>query len=177
MDATTVAFVSAIIAAIIAVSVPWFTFRLALRQDQQRWLREQRTDLYVDVLTEAYAEEFYLEYTMTDPETQQRTQPLFSRNDVRLPPLERARLGSRAEMLGSPTVNRLFNEIGSVSMRLKLMRGVEDEGKAMIARVEMGRIRDQLREAVRHELGADRIVIAPDSRAVEPQNPPNERPA
>lgn len=77
MDANAVAIGSAIIAAIIAITVPWFTFRLALRQDQQRWLREQRTELYVDVLTEAYAEEHYLQYTTTDPETQQRTEAFF----------------------------------------------------------------------------------------------------
>jgi hypothetical protein len=59
MDSNTVAIGSAIIASIVAVAVPWFTFRLALRQDQQRWLREQRSQLYVDLLTEAYAEERY----------------------------------------------------------------------------------------------------------------------
>jgi hypothetical protein len=64
---------SAVIAAIIVLTVPWFTFRLALRQDDRRWLREQRTELYVDLLTEAYAEEQYLQYTTTDPETQQHS--------------------------------------------------------------------------------------------------------
>jgi len=174
MDANAVAIGSAIIAAIIAITVPWFTFRLALRQDQQRWLREQRTELYVDVLTEAYAEEHYLQYTTTDPESQQRTEAFFKRTDVRLPPLERARLGSRASLLGSRTVNRLFNEVGNVGFRVRLMRG-DDEAKAMLARIEMGRIRDQLQDAVRHELGADRIVVAPEP-SVEPQNPPSKPP-
>jgi hypothetical protein len=174
MDANAVAIGSAIIAAIIAITVPWFTFRLALRQDQQRWLREQRTELYVDVLTEAYAEEHYLQYTTTDPEAQQRTEAFFKQTDVRLPPLERARLGSRASLLGSRAVNRLFDEVGNVGFRVKLIRG-DDEAKAMLARVEMGRIRDQLQETVRHELGADRIVVAPEP-PVEPQNPPSKPP-
>jgi hypothetical protein len=51
--ATVVALVSAGPAAIIAVPVPWMTFRLALRQDQARWLCEQRAQLHVDLPTEA----------------------------------------------------------------------------------------------------------------------------
>ncbi len=43
MDAqTAVALVSALLATIIAVAVPVMTFRLALRQDAIRWLREGR---------------------------------------------------------------------------------------------------------------------------------------
>jgi hypothetical protein len=42
MDADAVAIGSAIIAAIIAVTVPWFTFRLALRQQQDRQPPVQR---------------------------------------------------------------------------------------------------------------------------------------
>src|SRR5689334_18051508 len=34
------------LAAIIAVVVPWMTFRLALRQDRNRWPREQRHPYY-----------------------------------------------------------------------------------------------------------------------------------
>ena len=45
------ALVPALIAAIIAVVVPLVSFRLALRQDHSRWLREQREELYVDLLT------------------------------------------------------------------------------------------------------------------------------
>jgi hypothetical protein len=174
MDSNTVAIGSAIIAAIIAVAVPWFTFRLALRQDQQRWLREQRSQLYVDLLTEAYAEERYFEYTTTDPETQQRTEQFFRQTDVRLPPLQRAQLGSRASIFGSPTVNRLFNQINSVSARLMQMTRAEPEARAMVARVEMGRIRDQLQQAVRRELGTDNIEITPSPGTTEPQSPPTE---
>jgi len=60
MDAKAVAIGSASLAAIIAITVPWMTFRLALRQDHERWLREQRSQLCVDILTEAYAEARYI---------------------------------------------------------------------------------------------------------------------
>jgi len=61
---TVVALISIGFGVIIAVTVPWMTFRLALRQDQARWLREQRAELYVDLLTEAHAETQWLEYEL-----------------------------------------------------------------------------------------------------------------
>lgn len=172
MNSNTVAIGSAIITAIVAVSVPWFTFRLALRQDQQRWLRKQRSQLYVDLLTEAYAEERYLEYVTADPATQNRTKQLFKEIDVRLPPLERALLGSRASIFGSSTVNSLFNQISSVNVQLMMMPSDEPEAKAMVARIEIGRIRDELHQAVRRELGTDSIKIKADPHATGPQSSP-----
>jgi hypothetical protein len=68
---TIVALVSAGLATIIAIWVPWVAFRLALRQDQARWLREQRAQLYVDLLTEAHAEKEHLEYTLADDDTRE----------------------------------------------------------------------------------------------------------
>jgi len=54
MDAgTAIALISVGVSLIIAATVPYMTFKLALRQDQARWLREQRSQLYVDLLTEA----------------------------------------------------------------------------------------------------------------------------
>lgn len=91
------------IAAVIAVAVPWLTFRLALRQDRARWLREQRTQPYADLLTEAYAEQQYFEYDVADEETRERMREYFV--DFRLPPTDRARLGARSAILASPTVN------------------------------------------------------------------------
>jgi hypothetical protein len=107
--ATVVALVSAVLATIIALIVPLVTFRLALRQDEMRWLRERRAELYVDLLTEAVAERERLEYALADEETQKRAAQFFK--DVRLPPLDRARLGARAAMVGSRAANRLFNDL------------------------------------------------------------------
>jgi hypothetical protein len=96
---TAVALVSVILATIIAVTVPWVTFRLALRQDRERWIREQRSQLYVDMLTEAQAEQDWLEYAVADEETKQAARSWFT--DKRLPPLERARLGARGTIFAS----------------------------------------------------------------------------
>jgi hypothetical protein len=106
---TVVALVAAGLAAIIAITVPWMTFRLALRQDQTRWLRDQRAQIYVDLLTEADAECEYLAYVMALPETSATMRTIYT--DVRLPPLERARLSARGTIFGSHAVNRLFNEL------------------------------------------------------------------
>jgi hypothetical protein len=54
---TIIALTSVIVSAAIKVTVPWVAFRLTLRQDQARWLREQRAQVYVDILVEAYAEQ------------------------------------------------------------------------------------------------------------------------
>jgi hypothetical protein len=153
---TVVALVSAVLAVIIAISVPWMTFRLALRQDQARWLREQRAQLYADLLTEAYAETQYLEYEMADDETRGRMRAHFT--DLRLPPLERARLGARGTIFASRTVNRLFNRLQgeALSATLKPQR---HDGDQMVARVRVGGILDELQDAIRRELGTDRIRL------------------
>ena len=106
---TVVALISAGLAAIIAVVVPWMAFRLALRQDRARWLREQRAQLYVDMLTEAHAEQEYFHYAMAADEDRERMRKYWT--DLRLAPLERARLGARGTIFASRTVNRLFMQV------------------------------------------------------------------
>ena len=75
-----------------------------------RWLREQRAQLYVDLLTEAYAEQQHFEYTTADDESRERMREYFV--DLRLPPLERARLGARGTIFASRAVNQAFNRLG-----------------------------------------------------------------
>jgi hypothetical protein len=100
MDAGTwVALVAAFLATVVAVAVPWFTFRLALRQDHVHWIREQRSELYVDMLAEAYAEQEWLKLETAAPATQEMGRQFFV--DKRLPPAERSRLGVRGTILGS----------------------------------------------------------------------------
>ena len=70
------------------------------------------------MLTEAYAEKEWLEYAMADDETQERMRRYF--HDLRLPPLERARLGARGTIFGSKTVNQLFNRLGGEAGRAML---------------------------------------------------------
>ena len=75
---TAIAMASTSVAAVIAIAVPWVSFRLTLRVDHKRWLREQRAQFYVDLLTEAYAEQQWLEQDVADDETRDRLRSRFS---------------------------------------------------------------------------------------------------
>lgn len=159
--------VIATIAVIIAITVPWLTFRLALRQDQARWLREQRTQLYVDLLTEGYAEEQWLEYAMADDETRKRMREWYT--DLRMQPLERARLGARGTAYGSRAVNQAFNSFGPVAFWATVKRDIQ-EADRIVARGRIADWREELEKAIRKELGADSIQL--DGRLPPPPRPP-----
>jgi hypothetical protein len=157
---TAVALVAALLATIIAVAVPVMTFRLALRQDAIRWLRDRRAELYVDLLAEAHAEQQYLELATADEETREAAQDHFTVTDTRLPPLERARLGARGTIFASQTVNRLFNRLmAEGGLALLNLDGLHPDAAQLRTQVRFGGIMDELEAAVRHELGADRIHL------------------
>jgi len=150
----------ALVAVAVAVTIPWLTFRLAMRQDHVRWIREQRTELYVAMLAEAYAEREWLNLETAMPETQERVRPFFT--DTRLPQAERAQLGARGSILGSRTVNRLSNQISALAFAL-LMDRTNPNPDPVVIRMQIdfnleGLI-DELREAIRRELGADRVQL------------------
>jgi hypothetical protein len=148
----------ALVAAAVALTVPWMAFRLALRQDAERWLREQRAELCADMLAEAHAEQSWLEHAQADEATQARMAPYFV--DTRLSPAERARLGARGTALGSQTVNGLFNEMmAEVHKALLNLDRLDPDTLRMRTRVVVGAKMDAPRAAVRRELGADRIQL------------------
>ncbi len=161
---TVVALIAAGLATIIAVVVPWMTFRLALRQDQTRWLRDQRAQLYVDLLTEAYAEQKYIEHAMATD----KARALMGKHyvDLRLPPLERARLGARGTIFGSKATNRLLNRLQAEGLSAMLTPQPGD-GDELIVRIRVGGILDELEAVIRGELGADRIPLEPGAAAAE----------
>jgi len=147
MDAQTT--VVLVLSAVIAVSVPWVTFRLALRQDRVRRRQEQLTQLYVDLLTEAYAEQKYFEFETADDETRERMRVYF--HDLRLPPLERARLGARGTAFASEEVNRLFNQLQGYAL-IATLAGPWNEAERLGARVRVDQALNDLQQAVRREL-------------------------
>jgi hypothetical protein len=161
MDAATaVGMVSTVVAAVIAVTVPFMAFRLALRQDSARWLREQRAQLYVDLLAEAHAEQEYLKWAMADDQTRESARSPFQATDTRLAPAERARLGARGTIFGSNTANGLFNQMMAEMGRATLgIDRLHPDASRMHARVRVGGLLDELEAAVRRELGADRIQL------------------
>jgi hypothetical protein len=143
------------IAVIVAIFVPWFTFRFALKQSRIDRLHDNRTQLYVDLLTEAHAEKEYFEYDIADDETRERMRSY--RTDLRLPPLERARLGSRGTIFASLKVNGLFNKLQGVALGATLPRRPKDEGERLVARLAVFDAFSALEAQVRKEMGADEI--------------------
>jgi hypothetical protein len=150
---TIVALVSACLAAVVAVVVPLVSFLLAMRQDHTRWLREQRAKLYVDMLTEAYAEQQWLQHETAREETRQ----LAHYEDLRLPPLERAQLGARSSMYGSEQTNMLFNRLQAEGFWTLPFRQV-DEGQRSMLRVRLGRVFSELSAAIREEMRTDKLL-------------------
>lgn len=150
------AIIAAAIAAVIAVIVPWVTFRFSVQQDHVRWLRERRSELYADMLAEVHAEQEWLQLETAPEAIQKNARKSFT--DKRLPPVERARLGARGDIYGSQAVNRLFNQFGGESLRLLLSSrtGEDPDAVQMQLRVLLGGITDELRHAIRRELGTDR---------------------
>ena len=84
-------------------------YRLTLRQDAIRWLRERRAQLYVDLLTEAHAEQAYLAFITSSEQAREQMREVFAATDTRLPPLERARLGAQGSVFGSQQVTGLYD--------------------------------------------------------------------
>jgi hypothetical protein len=157
------------IAAIIAVVVPLVSFRLAVHQDHTRWLREQRSQLYVDLLTEAYAEQQWIELDMADEEV--RTRVGRHQTDLRLPPLERARLGSRASIYASSTVNRLFNRLPAEAFWSTPWGRQPHEGDRLVIRTRITRVLDELQEAIRNEMRTDDLLPSARSNLLEEPHP------
>jgi hypothetical protein len=154
---TAIALVAVLATALVAVIVPYVTFRLSVGHDQARWLREQRAALYVDVLIEVHAEQQWFEYATSDDDTRERMSMYFE--DLRLPSPERARLAARGTVFGSRAVNARFNQLEGILARSSLIRP-GDEGERSVVRVNIGDAADALQSAIRRELGADDITLA-----------------
>ena len=68
------------------------------------WLRERHARLYVDLLTEAHAEQAYLAFLTSSDTAREQMREVFAETDARLPPVERARLGASGSVFASPKV-------------------------------------------------------------------------
>jgi hypothetical protein len=155
--ADNVAIASAALAALVAIAVPWLAFRYTLRQEQSHWLREQRASVYVDLLTEAYAEQEKL----LDCLQQAAGMDASNAADLRLPPFERARLGTRGSMYASREVMRLFNGIERIHLQYTVFRDRNQpaETTLILARVALVGALEDLQAAIREEMGSDQIRL------------------
>lgn len=146
---------AAVLAASVAIAVPWLAFRYALRQEHARWLREQRAVLYADMLVEALAEQEWCQHAMADESTRR----IAHFDDMRLARLERARLGARGASVGSRQVNRLFNQAGATVGRIHMahtLTQMDRDTAQMRLRIEGGQAFDRLEAEIRRELDTDR---------------------
>ncbi len=103
----------------------------------------------------AVAENEYIEYDIADDKTRKRMDAY--RTDLRLPPLERARLGSRGTIFASRAVNRLFTKLQGVALNATLVSRPKNETERLAARMAVLDAFNALEAQVRKELGADEI--------------------
>jgi hypothetical protein len=80
----------------------------------------------------------------------------FAASDTRLPPLERARLGARGSVFGSPNVRGLYELLMAEAWPMSLNPGRfrSDEARMPVLARTAG-ILGELEAAVRRELGAE----------------------
>ena len=135
-------------------------YQLTLRQDAIRWLRERRAQLYVDLLTEAHAEQAYLAFITSSEQAREQMREVFAATDTRLPPLERARLGAQGSVFGSQQVTGLYDLFMAEAWPVSLYPGRfrADEARMRVLARTAGLL-GELEVAVRRELGADRISL------------------
>lgn len=145
-----------LLTAIVAVVVPSLAFRYSLRQDKARWLREQRAECYVDLLTEAYAEKEYFGWEVSDDAEREVSRETYV--DLRLPRLERARLGSRGAIFGSKRVLGIFKRLQLEALTASLSEP-RDHAERSTAKAQVAETFSELESAIRREIGAEDIWV------------------
>jgi hypothetical protein len=133
-------------------------YRLILRRDAIRWLREHRAQLYVEMLTQAYAERYYVTFATSSDSAREVMRESFAATDTRLSPVERARLGASGSVFASPKVNGLYDLLIAEAWPVEVNPGRfrSDEARIKVLARTAGILGD-LEAAVRRELGAGQI--------------------
>jgi hypothetical protein len=159
-----VALGAALLAAVVAVAVPVWTFKKTLELERIKWVRDQRAQLYIDMLSEAYAEKQWFLELMTrreiglieaddDDERPGSSRADFPASpDLRLGPVERAKLGARGAVFASSEVSVAFNAFNGV-LGGKSLIPPQSEGEAHMAKVQAEELFDALSTVIRNELG------------------------
>jgi hypothetical protein len=136
---------------VVAIVVPWLAFRYALLREQRQWSREQRAQVYVDLLIEASAEHDWLLNKLDFADTPAHDVPAFQ--DHRMSDKERRRLGARVLAYGSKEVVRRHNALsGEGTWALMQMR---DEFERNAARINNELAFDALQAQIRLELESE----------------------
>jgi hypothetical protein len=136
---------------LVAIVVPWLTFRYALRREQRQWSREQRAQVYVDLLVEASAERDWLNHMIANVDVPKEDQ--MSLPDHRMDDLERRRLGARVLAYGSREVVRRHNALSTEGF-WALLR-IRDAAERNAARIHSELAFDALQAQIRLELESE----------------------
>jgi hypothetical protein len=96
--------IAPILAAIVAITVPAIAFRFARMQEHEKWARDRRADVYIDLLAEANAHLAWLLHTINGRST-----------DPRASEAERHQIGTRALIFAAPEVVRIFTSIADAA--------------------------------------------------------------
>ena len=109
-------------------------------------------------LTQARAQQFYLGFITSSDPARKVMREVFTEEDTRLPPLERARLGANGSVFASPHVRGLCEQLFAEAWPVEVNPGWfrSDEARMKVLARTAGILVD-LEAAVRRELGADRI--------------------
>jgi hypothetical protein len=112
----------------------------------------------VVTLTQARAQQFYLGFITSSDPARKVMREVFTEEDTRLPPLERARLGANGSVFASPEVRGLYELLFAEAWPVEVNPGWfrSDEARMKVLARTAGILVD-LEAAVRRELGADRI--------------------
>src|SRR5690242_11647993 len=129
-------------------------YRLMVRRDAIRWLRVQRAQLYVDMLMQARAEQFYLSFVTSSDTRGSRWVRSSPRPTRGCPPLERARLGASGSVFASPQVRGLYELLFAEAWPVEVNPGRfrSDEARMEVLGRIAGILGD-LEAAIRRELG------------------------
>jgi len=141
-------------------------YQLNLRRDAIRWLRAHRAQLYVEMLLQARAEQFYLSFITSSDIAREGMREVLAETDTRLPPLERALLGANGSVFASPEVRGLYERLFAEAWPVEVNPGRfrSDEARLEVLGRTAG-ILCELEAAIGRELGADHGGETPRRRA------------
>jgi hypothetical protein len=107
---------------------------------------------------QAHAEQFYLSFVTSSDAAREQMREVFAETDTRLPRVEKARLGARGSVFGSPQVCGLYDLLMAEAWPVSVNPGRfrSDEARMQVLARTAG-ILGELEAAIRRELGADRI--------------------
>lgn len=133
-----------------AVLVAWIGFRFVIRQDERRWSREQRSQLYIDLLAEASAVLDDLTYRLTEFEL---GEPIPNPHTADLMDSKaRRNLGGRMAAYASREVLRRWRQFEGLGSQSLL-----HHRNAAAYKPAVGMAFDELAAQVRHELETERL--------------------